>query len=58
MYFTINKSNDDGYFFNIKSDGNHQTLCHSETYNAKVAVEVAIQLIKDGATDAKILDRT
>ncbi|HPJ03838.1 MAG TPA: DUF1508 domain-containing protein [Candidatus Limiplasma sp.] len=57
MYFEIVDSNDDQFFFRIKS-ASGQTLCHSETYTRKENAKNAINIIKDNAANAEVRDRT
>jgi len=58
MYFVIDKSNNGQFYFKIKSDGNHETLCHSETYVSRYSAEHAIEIIKKEASTAHTLDMT
>lgn len=57
MYFVINKSINNQYYFNIKAD-NGEIICTSETYIAKQSAEKTINLIKNKASDAVIVDMT
>ena len=58
MYFKINNSKNNQYFFDIISDGNNKTLCHSETYHNKKDLEDTIKLIMKEANTATIEDAT
>lgn len=58
MQFKISKSTDGQYYFEIQAAGNYETLATSETYKRpdKRDIHKAIDLIKEGAADADIVD--
>jgi uncharacterized protein YegP (UPF0339 family) len=55
MRFVIWKSKDDQYYFVAKGD-NGQVMATSETYTAKASAQHAIDVIKDEASDATVVD--
>ena len=55
MTFNIEKSKDGQFYFTIKAS-NGETLAHSETYYTKQYAEHAINLIKNGAALATVID--
>ncbi len=57
MRFTISRSSDQQYYFEIQSGGNYETLATSETYRTKEAAEEAVKKIKDEAAAAEVVDR-
>lgn len=60
MRFKINPSTDGQYYFEIQAGGNYATLATSETYKnpSKQDVLAAIELIRQGAADAEIVDNS
>ncbi len=60
MRFTISKSSDGQYYFEILSAGNYETLATSETYKRRDKRDVlkAIELIKQGASGADTVDNS
>lgn len=60
MKFKISKASDGQYYFEIQADGNHETLATSETYRRRNKADVlkAIELIRQGVSDAQIVDDT
>jgi len=58
MYFVIYKSKPGAYWWVIKSDGNHETLAHSEILGSKAQCLHAIDIIYREAGNAKYRDET
>lgn len=60
MYYVIykNSASQHPYWWVIKSDGNHETLCSSEMLSSKQACINAIALVTQEANDALYYDRT
>lgn len=58
--FKISPSTDGQYYFEIQAGGNHATLATSETYKSpsKRDVLAAIELIRQGAVDAEVVDNS
>jgi uncharacterized protein YegP (UPF0339 family) len=48
-YFVVNQSTDKQYYFNLKSDGNHETVLTSERYKEKASALVGIASVKSNA---------
>ena len=55
MRFVIRRSSNDQFYFEIQA-GNYETLATSETYGEKADAEHAIQLIRDDASSARVVD--
>lgn len=61
MYYVIYKSKTNyqhPYWWVIKSDGNHETLCSSEMLNSKQTCLSAIRIVTTEAAEALYYDRT
>jgi uncharacterized protein YegP (UPF0339 family) len=58
MYYVIKKSKPGAYWWLIKSDGNNETLAHSEILNTKAACLHAINIVHAEAGDASYRDET
>ncbi|HEY3061921.1 MAG TPA: YegP family protein [Chloroflexota bacterium] len=58
MRFSISKSTNGQYYFEIQAAGNYATLATSETYTTKQACQDAINLIKAQAATATTVDHT
>lgn len=58
MYFVIKKSKPGAYWWAIKSDGNHETLAHSEILGSKAQCLHAINIVYGEAGSALYYDQT
>jgi uncharacterized protein len=57
LYFYLHKSNiNNQWYFNIRSQGNHQIVASSEGYHNKADALATINLIKRGAATASVYD--
>jgi hypothetical protein len=57
MHFSIWKSKDDQFYFELKAD-NGETVAVSELYTRKESAKKTIESIKSGASSARIQDMT
>jgi uncharacterized protein YegP (UPF0339 family) len=60
MRFKLQNSDDadQPYYFEIQATGNYETLATSETYTNKADAQHAINLIKNEAASADVVDDT
>ena len=60
MRFRLQRSKDpkQPFYFEIQASGNYETLAPSETYVEKADAQHAIDLIKQGAAGATVVDAT
>ena len=60
MRFKLQRSNDpqQPFYFEIQAAGNYETLATSETYVEKADAQHAIDLIRNGAGGATVVDAT
>lgn len=59
IYFYLFKGkNDQQWYFNIRSEGNHHVVAQSEGYHNKQDAVSTINLIRRGAGTAKVFDES
>ncbi len=56
IQFQLRQAANGEFFFRIRSEGNYKILCHSQLYKTEESARHAIDLIKNGAGSAAVVE--